>query len=43
MKLLITAVALVAAQGGFIYGFDSGVLTIEEDSKKKKNPSLRYS
>lgn len=27
MNFLLIAVAFVAAQGGFIYGFDSGMLT----------------
>ncbi|KAK2733793.1 sugar transporter [Colletotrichum kahawae] len=44
MNFLIVAIALVAAQGGFIYGFDSGIIatTFGHDSFKLKmyGPSM---
>ncbi|KAF4924306.1 High-affinity glucose transporter HXT2 [Colletotrichum viniferum] len=44
MNFLIVAIALVAAQGGFIYGFDSGITatTFGHDSFKLKmyGPSM---
>ncbi|KAJ0316420.1 hypothetical protein Brms1b_005450 [Colletotrichum noveboracense] len=44
MSFLIVAIALVAAQGGFIYGFDSGIIatTFGHDSFKLKmyGPSM---
>lgn len=45
VRLIVVAVALVAAMGGFIYGFDSGIVatTLGHDSFKRYFYGLKMS